>query len=343
MQAVRCHDWMPYQTLPLEDVPPPVLGTGQVRIGVHCAGVSFATSLVTTGRYQRRPPRPFSPGTEIAGEVLEVASGVTQVTVGDRVCAVIDWGGHAEEVVTDPATVYPLPASMPYHLAPQFPTSYATAFAALDWRARLQPNETLLVHGAAGAVGLAAVELGKAMGARVIATASTPEKLDVARAHGADEAVLFPSDQALSAIKALAPSGADVVFDPVGGDAFDLSLRTVAQEGRILVIGFANGRIQQIPANILLVKNVSVLGFNYGKYIGWGLTDERHRHEPKVRTNIETMFRWFQEGKLHPTTSHRFPLREYAAALDTVLARQAIGKVVLEMPRVHREQTPEAG
>jgi NADPH2:quinone reductase len=333
MRAVRCHDWMPYQDLPLEDVPAPELGAGQVRIGVHYAGVSFATSLVTTGRYQRRPPRPFSPGTEIAGVVLEIAPGVTQVAVGDRVCAVIDWGGHAEEVVTDPATVYELPASLPFHLAPQFPTSYGTAFAALDWRARLQPNETLLVHGAAGAVGLAAVELGKAMGARVIATASTPEKLAVAREHGADGTVLFSSDDALPAIKALAPEGADVVFDPVGGDAFDLSLRAVAQSGRILVIGFANGLIQQIPANILLVKNISVLGFNYGKYIGWGLVDERHQHEALVRASMETMFRWFEEGKLHPTTSHRFPLIDYAAALDTVLARQAIGKVVLEMPR----------
>jgi NADPH:quinone reductase len=333
MRAVRCHDWMAYQDLPLEDVPPPVLGPGQVRIGVHYAGVSFAISLVTTGRYQRRPPRPFSPGTEIAGVVLETAPGVTQVTVGDRVCAVIDWGGHAEEVVTDPATVYKLPVSLPFHLAPQFPTSYATSFAALDWRVRLQPNETLLVHGSAGAVGLAAVELGKAMGARVIATASTPEKLSVARAHGADGTVLLPSDGALDAIKALAPEGADVVFDPIGGDAFDLSLRAVAQCGRILVIGFANGRIQQIPANILLVKNVSVLGFNYGKYIGWGLIDERHRHEPMVRAGIETMFRWFEQGKLSPTTSHRFPLSDYAAAMDAVLARQAIGKVVLEMPR----------
>jgi NADPH2:quinone reductase len=333
MRAVRCHDWMPYQDLPLEDVPPPVLGAGQVRIGVHYAGVSFATSLVTTGRYQRRPPRPFSPGTEIAGVVLETAAGVTQVAVGDRVCAVIDWGGHAEEVVTDPATVYKLPDSLPFHLAPQFPTSYATSYAALDWRALLQPNETLLVHGSAGAVGLAAVELGKAMGARVIATASTPEKLAVARAHGADGAVLFPSDGALDAIKALAPDGADVVFDPVGGDAFDLSLRAAAQCGRILVIGFASGRIQQIPANILLVKNISVLGFNYGKYIGWGLVDERHQHEPMVRAGFETMFRWFEQGRLHPTTSHRFPLTDYAAAMDAVLARQAIGKIVLQMPR----------
>src|SRR3954447_18632542 len=224
MRAVRCHDWMPYQQLPLEDIPPPVLGAGQVRIGVHYAGVSFATSLVTMGRYQRKPPRPFTPGTEVAGIVLAAAPGVTQVAVGDRVCAVVDWGGHAEEVVTDPATVYRLPDSLPLDVAPQLPTSYGTAYAALDWRAHLQPGETLLVHGAAGAVGLAAVELGKALGARVIATASTPAKLAVAQAHGADGGIVFPSDGALEAVKALAPAGADVVFDPVGGDAFDLSL-----------------------------------------------------------------------------------------------------------------------
>src|SRR3954468_7471736 len=153
MRAVRCHDWMPYQQLPLEDIPPPLLCAGQVRIGVHYAGVSFATSLVTMGRYQLRPPRPFSPGTEIAGEVLETTQGVTQVRPGDRVCAVIDWGGHAEEVVTDPATVYKIPDSLPFPLAPQFPTSYATSFAGLQWRAQLQPNETLLVHGSTGAVG----------------------------------------------------------------------------------------------------------------------------------------------------------------------------------------------
>ena len=337
MRAVMCRSWMPYQDLPLEDVPSPGIGPGQVRIGTHYAGVSFATSLVTQGRYQRKPPFPFSPGTEVAGEILEVAPDVTTLRVGQRVCAVVDWGGHAEEVVIDAATVYPIPDSLPFDVAPQFPTSYATSHAALDWLAKLQPGETLLVHGSAGAVGLAAVELGKAMGAHIVATASTEEKLAVARAHGADVTVLFPSTDALGRIRSLC-GGAHVVFDPVGGDAFDLSLRAVRECGRILVIGFANGRIQQIPANILLVKNISVLGFNYGKYTGWTLTDERKQHEAKVRAQFDRMFAWYEEGRLKPTTSHRFPLRDYAAAMDAVLARKAIGKIVLRMPRA--EQVP---
>lgn len=336
MRAVICRSWMPYAELPLEDVPSPSVGAGQVRIGTCYAGVSFATSLVTEGRYQRKPPFPFSPGTEVAGIVLEVGRDVTRFKPGDRVAAGVDWGGHAEEVVTPAATVYGVPDSLPLDAAVQFPLSYATAHAALDWRGQLRPGETLLVHGAAGAVGLAAVELGKAMGARVIATASSPEKLDVARSHGADEAVLFPSPDALERIRALARGGADVVFDPVGGDAFDLSLRCVAECGRILVIGFANGRIQQVPANILLVKTVGVLGLNYGKYVGWGLTDERLLHEPRVRAQFDRLLAWHGERKLRPVSSHRFALQDYRDAMATVLARQSMGKVVLQMPRAEQ-------
>jgi NADPH:quinone reductase len=188
------------------------------------------------------------------------------------------------------------------------------------------------VHGAAGAVGLAAVELAKAMGARVIVTASTEAKRSLALAHGADAAVAFPNPDAREQVLALAPKGAEVVFDPVGGDAFDLSLRCVANSGRILVIGFAGRRVQQIPANILLVKDVAALGFNYGNYVGWGRSDERKRHEPAVRDAFRRMFAWYEEGKLHPTTSHRFPLRDYKAAMAAVLSRQSMGKVVLAMP-----------
>jgi NADPH2:quinone reductase len=336
VRAIRCNEWKPYRELDVEDIPAPVLGAGQVRIGVHYAGVSFATDLVTRGQYQRKPPRPFTPGTEIAGVVLEAAPGVTRFKAGDRVCASIDWGGHAEEAVTDPATVYRLPDSFPFDIAPQMPTSYGTSHAALSWRAGLKAGETLLVHGSAGAVGLAAVELGKAMGARVIATASTQAKLNVARAHGADWTVLFPSVTALSDIRALAPDGVDVVYDPIGGDGFDLALRCTGNEGRILVIGFAAGRIQQIPANILLVKNVAVMGFNYGLYVGWGLKDERLIHESRVRASIDAMFRLYEAGKLRPTTSHIFALEDFRDAMATVQERRGIGTVLLRMPRAGR-------
>ena len=333
---------MPYQELAIEDVPEPEPAAGQVRIAVHCAGVSFATSLVTQGRYQRKPPLPFTPGTEVAGVVSAVGPDVAGLAVGDRVCAALDWGGHAEAAVTDATTVYRLPDALPFDLAPQFPLSYGTAYAALAWRAAVRPGETVLVHGASGAVGLAAVELAKAMGTRVIATAATAEKRALAVTHGADHAVAFPSEGALEAIRALAPGGVDLVFDPVGGDAFDLSLRCVANSGRILLIGFAGGRVQQIPANILLVKDVAVFGFNYGKYIGWTRVDERRQHEQTVRAAMQQMFAWFQQGRLRPMTSHRFPLRDFRQAMETVLARRSMGKVVLEMPAARRAGPPGA-
>ncbi|MGE4049394.1 MAG: zinc-binding dehydrogenase, partial [Acetobacteraceae bacterium] len=179
---------------------------------------------------------------------------------------------------------------------------------------------------------VAAVELGKAMGARVIATASSEEKRALALAHGADHVVAVPSPEAREQILALAPGGADVVFDPIGGDVFDLSLRCVANSGRILIIGFAGGRVQQIPANHLLVKDVAVLGFNYGNWVGWGRVDERRKHESDVREAFRRMFAWYEDGKLKPTTSHRFPLRDYKAAMEAVLQRQSMGKTVLRMP-----------
>jgi NADPH2:quinone reductase len=298
--------------------------------------MSFATSLVTEGRYQRKPPLPFSPGTEIAGVIDAVAPDVTHLQPGDRVCAGIDWGGHAEQAVTDATTVYRIPDELPFDTAPQLPLSYGTSYAALTWRARVQAGETVLVHGAAGAVGLAAVEIGKALGATVVATASTAEKLALARAHGAGHTVVFPSATALDELRSLLPKGADVVFDPIGGDAFELSLRCIANSGRILVIGFAGGRVQQIPANILLVKDVAVLGFNFGNYVGWGRVDERKRHEPAMRAAMEQIFTWYRQGKIRPVSSHRFPLREYRAAMETVLSRRSMGKVVLEMPIARR-------
>ena len=339
MLAVRCNDWAPYETLEIEDIPIPEIGPGQVRIAVHYAAVSFATSLVTMGRYQRKAPLPFTPGTEIAGYIDAVAPDVTHLQPGDRVVAGIDWGGQAEFAATDATTVYKLPDAVPFDVAPQLPLSYGTSYAALVWRARVQPGETVLVHGSTGAVGLAAVEFAKALGCFVVATASTEEKCALARDHGADETIVFPSATALEDLRALLPRGADVVFDPIGGDAFELSLRCIANSGRILVIGFAGGRVQQIPANHLLVKDVTVFGFNFGNYIGWGRVDERKRHEPAMRTMMAQIFAWYEDGKIRPITSHRFPFREHRLAMETVLARRSMGKVVLRMPAAERAGT----
>ena len=300
---------------------------------MHYAGLSFATSLVTEGRYQRKPPLPFSPGTEVAGVIDQIGADVTGFAVGDRVVAGIDWGGHAEYATTGASTVYRLPDDLPFDLAPQLPTSYATSYASLVLRARLQPGETVLVHGAAGAVGLAAVEIAKALGARVVATASTEEKLAMARAHGADETMLLPSPNALETLRGMLPNGADLVYDPIGGDVFDLSLRCVANGGRILVIGFAGGRVQQIPGNIILVKDVAILGFNMGRYTGWGKdTSVRSTHGAEMHGVMAGIFDLYRAGKIKPFTSHRFPLRDYWRAMDVVLGRQSIGKVVLRMP-----------
>jgi NADPH:quinone reductase len=333
MLAVRCNSWMPYVQLPLEDVALPEPGPGEVRIAVYYAGVSFAASLVTEGKYQRKPPFPFSPGTEISGVIDKVAPDVTTFKPGDRVLANIDWGGHAEYAVTHSSTAYRLPDELPFDLAPSLPSSYGTAYGALADRARVAAGEIVLVHGAAGAVGLAAVECAKALGATVVATASTADKLALARSHGADHAILLPSATALDDVRSLLPRGADVVFDPIGGDAFDLSLRCVANSGRILVIGFAGGRIQQIPANIILVKDVAVLGFNFGNYHGWTRdTSRRSTHGQKMRDVMEQLFALYRQGKIRPVVSHRFALSEYRAAMETVLGRRSLGKVVLEMP-----------
>ena len=333
MLGVICRKWAPYDTLSVDDIPMPSVGPGEVRIAVHYAGVSFATSLVTEGRYQRKPPLPFTPGTEVAGIVDAVASDVYRLKPGDRVVAGLDWGGHAEFAVTHASTAYLLPDALPLDVAPQLPGSYATSYAALAQRARVRAGETVLVHGAAGAVGLAAVEFAKALGARVVATASTPDKLELARIHGADETVMLPSPTALNDIRARLPGGADVIFDPIGGDVFDLSLRCVAHGGRILVIGFAGGRIQQIPGNILLVKNVAVLGFNFGVYTGWTQdTSRRSQHGPEMHGVMQEVFRLFTEGSIDPVTSHRFALRDFRMAMETVLGRRSMGKVVLAMP-----------
>lgn len=325
MRAVVCREFGGFDKLRIEEIPEPEMIPAGVRIRVEAAGANFADSLMVGGTYQRKPPFPFVPGLPVAGTVIEVADGVTRFRPGDRVFAALDHGAYAEVAVAPADNTFHFPDDMDFATAIAFPFSYGTSYGSIVWKGRLQPGETLLVHGAAGAVGLAAVEIGKALGARVIATAGSPEKLQVARDHGADIVIDYTAGTFREAVlEATGGRGADVVFDPVGGEVFDQSLRCTAPEGRILVIGFAGGTVPQIPANILLVKNITVVGFFWAHF--------RKNHQDWVEAGLARMFDWVREGKLNPVISHRFPLEQFKEAMDTILARKSIGKVVL-LPR----------
>lgn len=333
MRALVCHKFGDYHTaVKVEDVPEPALPPRGVRIAVDYAAVSFAMSLWIAGKYQRIPPLPFTPGTEVTGTVIETAPGVTACKPGDKVLALLDWGAYAEQVCATDYTVYRLPEGIDSGNALHLGISYGTAYGGLAWRANLRAGETLLVLGASGAVGLAAVELGKAMGARVIGAAGGAAKCAQAKAHGAEVAIDYNAGDFREAIRvATSGCGVDCVFDPVGGDYFDPALRSLAPEGRLVVIGFASGKIPQVAANLLLVKNISVLGFNFGTYVGWSPGDGRERHEPRVRAAYAQIFRWCVEGRLSPVLAETFPLERYADAQDAVMSRRALGKVALKL------------
>ncbi len=322
MRAIVCRELTGPAGLRLEEVPEPRPGPGQVRIRVRACGVNFADSLITRGQYQRQPQPPFSPGFEVAGEVLELGEGVEGISVGDRVIAMPPHGGYAEQVVAAAARCVPLPASMPWAHGAAFPVVFGTSHVALAHRARLRAGETLVVLGASGGVGLTAVSIGRKLGAVVIAVASSAEKLEVARQHGADHLIDSSREDLRTRIKALTGGrGADVVYDPVGGDAFDASLRSIAFEGRILVIGFASGTVPKIPANHLLVKNVDVIGLNWPAYADLN---------PAVMTaSFETLLRWYQEGAIELHVSASYPLERGVEALDQVVSRRSTGKVVI--------------
>jgi NADPH2:quinone reductase len=331
MRAVVGHDFGGIDALNVEDVAAPPLIAGSVRIAVRAAGVSFANILVAQGKHQNRPVPPFIPGTEIAGLVSEIASdAVTDLRVGDRVCAGLPSGGFADEAVVSSENVFKIPAGLGFDEATHFPTIYATAFAGLTWRAALMPDEVLLVHGAAGASGLAAVEIGKALGAHVIATAGSPEKLAAAIAHGADHGIDYRNEDFRRVVLDLTEGrGADVVFDPVGGDVFDKSLRCVAPLARLLPIGFASGSIPQIPANLVLVKNLTIIGLYWGFYMAWGKTQADSATRGRVRKLFADMFGLFDQGKLKPVIDSALPLSGFADALRRVESRAVIGKIVL--------------
>ena len=323
MKAIRCRAWGAADTLRLEEAESPKLQPHQVRIRVRAAGVNFADTLMVGGRYQVKPPFPFTPGLEAAGEVLEAGAAVANLRAGQRVLAVLrSGGGYAEEIVLDAAAAVPIPAAMDFVTAAAFPVAYGTSHFALTHCGHLRAGETLLVLGAAGGVGLTAVEIGKAMGARIIAAAGGVEKLEVARSRGADELIDYRTESLRDRVRALTDGkGADVVFDPVGGDAFDQALRAV-NWARMLVIGFAAGRIQAVPANLILVKNISVIG------VVWGAQSER---DPVlISRNLAELLRWWEAGRLRPLVAKVFPLAEAGVAMNALLSRQYAGKIVLE-------------
>ena len=322
MKAIVCRELSGIDGLTLEEIPAPMLATGQVRIQVRACGVNFADSLITRGQYQVQPQPPFSPGFEVAGEVLETGEGVEGFAVDDRVLAITPHGGYAEQVVANANRCVPMPAAMPWEHGAAFPVVFGTSHVALWHRARLRAGETLVVHGASGGVGLTAVAIGKQLGATVIATASSPEKLEVARQHGADHLIDSSHEDVRARIKELTSGrGADVVYDPVGGDLFAASLRSIAFEGRILVIGFAGGTVPQIPANHLLVKNVDVIGLNWPAYA---------ELNPQVMTeSFRILIGWYLQGAMQPHISATYPLEQAVEALRSVVARKSTGKVVI--------------
>jgi NADPH2:quinone reductase len=310
--------------LRVEDVSPPSLGSGSVRIDVHAAAMNFADTLLVEGKYQETPPLPFAPGLEAAGVVLEVAPDVHDILPGERVVALLDHGGFAEEAIARAQDTVVVPDEVDLTTAAAIPVAYLTSYLALTERARLRSREVLVVFGASGGVGLTAVEVGRALGARVIAVASSSERLAVARQHGADDVINYRSEDVRERIEAIA-GGADVVYDPVGGDLFEAAMHCIKPGGRILLMGFASGTVPQIPANHLLVKDASALGFSIGQF---------RKHRPDlVRSALAELLRLLAAGQLHPVISRVLTLDEAVEGLRTLESGRALGKLVVQLKR----------
>ncbi len=310
------------ESLVMRDLPSQPLANGQVRVAVHAAGVNFPDTLIIADKYQFKPPRPFAPGHEVGGVVREVGAGVAGFAVGDRVIAMIGSGGYADEVVTEVGNLLKMPANMTFDEGAAFTMTYGTSYYALKQRGELKPGETLLVLGAAGGVGLTAVELGVRMGAKVIAAVGSDEKMEICRKYGATMFVNYTREKLRDKVKELTGGkGADVIYDAVGGDAFDEAIRSINWLGRLLVVGFASGRIPQLPANLALLKSCDVRGVFYGAW--------RSRDPKEAQKNFDEMFAWVQEGKLKPHISMTFPLEKAADAMNALLSRKATGKVVI--------------
>ena len=324
MKAYVCREFGPVESHKVEEIEDPRAEAGQVVIDVKAAGVSFPDVLIVKGKYQFQPPFPFSPGGEVAGVISEVGEGVVDWKVGDRVIAMTGNGGIAEKVVAFEMTLMPLPETMDFKDGAAFPLNYGTTYHALKQRGQLQAGETLLVTGAGGGVGTTAIEIGKAMGAKVIAAASTDEKLEIAKSLGADEVINYSDGELKEKVKALTDGlGADVIYDPIGGDIFLQCMRCVNWKGRVLVIGFASGPIPEVPTNLALLKGCSIVGVFWGRFTG---------AEPEENSqNFNELFALHAEGKLKPQITKSYSLDDAAEAISSLENRKATGKVVIEI------------
>lgn len=321
-KAVVVRELGPPERLRLETFPSAPLAPGQVRVAIRAAGINFPDVLMAAGEYQLKPPLPFTPGVEAAGDIVEV-SAVEGVSVGDRVIVKMRHGAYCDEAVATPSQLIRLPSTFDYAEGATFLAGHGTAYHALIDRGQLKPGEVLLVHGAAGGVGLAAVEIGKMLGATVIATASADDKLEVAKAKGADHVVRYDREPFRDAVKRITDGrGADVVFDPVGGEVFENSMRCINWGARLLIIGFTGG-IGLAKTNLLMIKGASVLGVRAGEAV---------RRNPALgAVRIQALIDWAEQGKIRPNISHRLPLEDYAQAMRLLLERKAIGRVALTM------------
>ncbi|MBV8666942.1 MAG: NADPH:quinone oxidoreductase family protein [Burkholderiaceae bacterium] len=322
MKAIVCKAWGLPDTLVVDELPEVVAGPGQVAIDVQAAGVNFPDVLIIQNKYQFKPELPFTPGSELAGVVRAVGEGVSNVKAGDKVIAFAGQGAFAQQIAVPAATVMPIPPGMDFDTAASITLTYGTSHHAIADRAQLKAGETMLVLGAAGGVGLAAIEIGKALGARVIAAASSDEKLAVCKQHGADVLINYTTQDLREAVKAATDGkGPDVIYDPVGGSYAEPAFRSIAWRGRYLVIGFANGEIPKLPLNLTLLKGASLVGVFWGEFV---------RREPKANlAAMRELMGWLAEGKIKPHISGRYKLADTPAALNDMAARKVTGKIVI--------------
>lgn len=327
MKAVLCKDYGPPESLVVEEVESPTPTAGDVKIAVHACGVNFPDVLLIKNEYQFKPALPFSPGAEVAGEVMEVGPGVDKFKKGDRVIGMPGWDGFREEICVDQTKVVKLPDSMDYVTGAAVPMTYGTSYHALVDRAKLQPGEWLLVHGAAGGVGTATIDIGKILGAKIVATGGDDAKLaKLKELYGVEHVINYKTTNPFKdEVKSVTGGGADVIYDPVGGDVFEQSLRCIAWEGRLLVVGFASGTIPAAKANLLLLKGCAAMGVFWGRFAA---TEPKRSLE-----NFEKVFEWHAEGKLKPHVSHRIPLEKASEALYALINREVVGKCVLTVDR----------